>query len=504
MTDRPGQGGAGARGYAVEPSAVREMAGGMENVLQAVQVLPGVAGTNDEEGKLAVRGAGPEHNMIVLDGVQIHQAQRLGEFTTSFLNPATAASVTLDASGLDARYGGRLSSVLNLETRDGTTARALAASGAIGLTSGDVLLEGRMPGTESGSWWATARGTYYRLVTDRFSDGAMPSFGDVQFKTTLLPSERTRLTIFGLAGRETLSKSKPTLVNRLSLRPAIAARTALAPARSAGCRPRASAARRPCRHTRPPLDYEDLQLSFFSDFGAFDRRIGVRDVAVRQETAVRLLSGSDDSMPAPICIECARSWQMKGLKQPEWWRGVGPSTWGELVDYSAGPIDSRLERAQAGAWFQVRLGAGRLMTIEPGVRADWNSFTGEAAVQPRLRASRAFGQTSVWAGSRSRRRPPRTRASRASTTSISPTRARPSCATSARAQIVAGVERPIRAGFSLRVEALPPHVRRLLVQRQETEAERQNRLVDYVLPPDLPPDAVDPRIPADGLSRERG
>ena len=90
VTDRPGQGGAGARGYAVEPSEVREMAGGMDNVLQSLQMLPGVAGTNDEDGKLAVRGAGPEHNLVVLDGVQIHNAQRLGEFTTSFLNPATA------------------------------------------------------------------------------------------------------------------------------------------------------------------------------------------------------------------------------------------------------------------------------------------------------------------------------------------------------------------------------------------------------------------------------
>ena len=145
----------------------------------------------------------------MLDGVQIHNVQRLGDFTTSFFNPATAATISLDPSGLDAQFGGRLSSVINLETRDGTTERALAFSGSLGLTSGDVLAEGRMPGTTSGSWWATVRGTYYRLVTDRFEDGAMPSFSDVQFKTTLYPSARTRLTIFGLAGRETLLDLRP-------------------------------------------------------------------------------------------------------------------------------------------------------------------------------------------------------------------------------------------------------------------------------------------------------
>ena len=112
--------------------------------------------------------------MVLLDGVQIHNPYRLGEFTASFLNAATAAAVTLDASGLDARYGGRLSSVTIMETRDGARDRRLAFSGSMGLTSGDILLEGRLPGTSSASWWATARGTYYRTLINQFGDDAVP------------------------------------------------------------------------------------------------------------------------------------------------------------------------------------------------------------------------------------------------------------------------------------------------------------------------------------------
>ena len=134
----------------------------------------------------AVRGAGPEHNVIVLDGVQIHNPHRLGEFTSSFLNPATAASVALDASGLEARHGGRLSSVTVIETRNGRSDRRLAFSGSLGLTSGDVLVEGRLPKTETGTWWAGARGTYDRALMDRFGD-AVPGFGDVQFKLSVRP-----------------------------------------------------------------------------------------------------------------------------------------------------------------------------------------------------------------------------------------------------------------------------------------------------------------------------
>ena len=131
--------------------------------------------------------------MIALDGAATDQAQRLGEFTTSFLNPATAASVTLDASGLDARYGGRLSSVLNLETRDGTIR---ARSPHPGRLAHERRCAARGPHARDrrALWWATARGTYVAFDPS-LSDGAMPSFGDVQFKTRRPSSERTRLTI---------------------------------------------------------------------------------------------------------------------------------------------------------------------------------------------------------------------------------------------------------------------------------------------------------------------
>ena len=343
-----------------------------------------MTGTNDEDGKLAVRGAGPEHNMVVFDGVQIHNAQRFGEFTTSFLNPATASNISLDPSGLDARFGGRLSSVVNLETRDGTTDRALAASGSLALASGDVLLEGRIPGTTSGSWWATVRGTYYRLVANRFNDGAMPSFADFQFKTTLFPTKRTRLTFFGLAGREMLQEldrepdgtTITTASNKGENRIA-AATLRWIPSSRVSSATTVSAYSTSSR-------YQDLRVSTFSDFDPFDRRSVVRDAAVRHQFLSALPKGQ--LIDAGVDLHRVRSsWSMAGLKQPEWWRGIGPSTWGELVDYSSGPVQSQLERTQAGGWFQMRLDTG-LVTIEPGMRMDWNSFTGEASWQPRLRA----------------------------------------------------------------------------------------------------------------------
>ena len=122
------------------------------------------------------------------------------------MNPSTTGSIALDASGLDARYGGRLSSVTVLETRDGDVNRRLGFSGSAGLTSGDVLVEGRLPGTTSGSWWATARGTYYKYVANQVGDLEVPGFADAQFKVAVRPSTHTRLSVLGLFGRETLRK----------------------------------------------------------------------------------------------------------------------------------------------------------------------------------------------------------------------------------------------------------------------------------------------------------
>jgi len=52
----------------VPMSTVHQTAGGLENVFQVLPLLPGAAATDDHDGKLAVRGAGPQHNMIVFDG----------------------------------------------------------------------------------------------------------------------------------------------------------------------------------------------------------------------------------------------------------------------------------------------------------------------------------------------------------------------------------------------------------------------------------------------------
>jgi len=456
-----------------------------------LQLLPGVAATNDEDGKLAVRGAGPEHNLVVIDGVAIHSPQRFGDFTSSFLNPSTAASVTLDPSGLSARQGGRLSSVTSIETRDGSRDRRLGVSGSLGLTSGDVLLEGRLPGTQSATWWATARGTYYRLVFERFRRGeTMPGFGDVQFKISAHPTEKTRLSVFGLAGRESMTKvdngprddggdeilrEKFVGISRLgvmNLSWTPSARLITTTTFSAYA-----------HDTRDFDRLTDLPVS------PYQRDTSVDDFAVRQR-AVFALSARHVLDAGIEAHRIGSSFRLIGVEMPEFPRGLGPTTWGEGIPPAIMPVDARLRRTEVGAWLQDRIPIGPRWVAEPGVRLDWNSLTGESAWQPRLRLSGQLGRALVWAGASMQTQTPSQESLQgfdyfhltdATVDALRNERSR---------QIVAGVEHPLPARFGVRLEVYRRWFDRLLVQRLESEAEREARLANFLIPPDLPPDSV--------------
>ena len=436
--------------------------------------MPGVVATNDEDGKMAVRGAGPEHNLILLDGVPVHNPLRFGDFTSTFLNPATASNVTLDASGVDARHGGRLSSVTVLETRDGSRTRRFGVSGSVGLTTGDVLAEGRLPGTDSGSWWATARGTYYRAVFDRFAEGGVPGFEDLQTKVTLHPTERTRLSVFALAGRETMTGLDLNDAGQRYARDEVKGINRLA-IMNLTWNPnhRLVTITTPSAYLHNERQFDNEQIVGFQ---AFERVLRVRDYAWRQ----RALYAFSPRHVLDSGVELRRigtGWRMRNVKQLDFWRGLGPTTFGEQIDYSSGPIDTSLTRTQAGLWLQDRLPFGSRFTLEPGVRLDWNSFTDEAAWQPRLRATVRAGKATAWAGIATQVQTP----SHESLQGADYFHITPDDGSNLRnersRQVVFGVESPLPADFDLRLEATCRRFDRLLVQRLETAEEQATRLL---------------------------
>ena len=134
----------------IPPEEVFQVAGSVDNVFRTLDLLPGVAATDDFGSRLAVRGGTPDQNLTVMDGVDIHNPYRLFGITSAF-NPETVDSFQLTAGGFGVAYGDRLSSLLIVETRPGS--RDFQGATALSVTDGNIVLEGRRP---SGT---TARGS---------------------------------------------------------------------------------------------------------------------------------------------------------------------------------------------------------------------------------------------------------------------------------------------------------------------------------------------------------
>lgn len=182
------------------------------------------------------------------------------------------------------------------------------------------------------------------------------------------------------------------------------------------------------------------------------------------------------------------SWAMQALSLvPS--RSVGPDTFGRWLDYD-GPIDARLARTAVGAWVQQSVPIPGVI-VEPGLRVDWNTWTRETAVQPRLRVTRTIGDSSVlWAGLAWQAQTPGFETMQHGIQYydfVGPVAA--DVRNEQMRQVVVGLDRRLPGAMTIRVEAYHRQFERLLVQRAETELERQQRLARYDLPPICRPTA---------------
>ena len=135
---------------------------GETDIIKTIQLLPGVQSGSEGMSGLYVRGGGPDQNLILLDGVPVYNVNHLFGFFSVF-NPDAVNSVKLVKGGFPARYGGRLSSVLDIRMKEGNT-KELKGEGAIGLISSKLTLEGPIK-NENTSFIISARRTYIDILT---------------------------------------------------------------------------------------------------------------------------------------------------------------------------------------------------------------------------------------------------------------------------------------------------------------------------------------------------
>lgn len=135
---------------------------GETDLIKALQLLPGVQSGMEGTSGLYVRGGGPDQNLILLDGVPVYNVNHLFGFFSVF-NSDAIQNVSLIKGGFPARYGGRLSSVLDIRMKEGNMNK-FHGEGSVGIISSKLTLEGPLK-TGKTSFLISARRTYADLLS---------------------------------------------------------------------------------------------------------------------------------------------------------------------------------------------------------------------------------------------------------------------------------------------------------------------------------------------------
>jgi hypothetical protein len=196
----------------IEPRSAKILPGAGEDVLRTLQALPGVSSINDFSSQLIIRGSGPDQNLIIFDDVEVFNPYRLYGAISMF-NPETVEDINLITGGFPARYGDRLSAVLEVTNRDGIRNKFFSGNVNVNLTNANVVIEGKNPFGINGSWIFNSRRTYYDLLLEPFvkkaglikGDFSFPNFYDFQFKTSLFPSAGHKISFTAVHSRDGVS-----------------------------------------------------------------------------------------------------------------------------------------------------------------------------------------------------------------------------------------------------------------------------------------------------------
>jgi hypothetical protein len=181
---------------------IRRSAGSLGDVTRLIQTMPGVVTGSDQRNDLIVRGGSPSENLTIVDNIEVpnlnHFAAQgasggpIGMLNTEFINDASFL-----AGGFPAKYGGRLSSVLSVELRDGNP-EGLSGDLDLGLAGAGGLLEG--PIGENASFMVAARRSYLDLLAGQFGLTAIPIYTNYQAKAAYEPDRSNRFWLVSLGG----------------------------------------------------------------------------------------------------------------------------------------------------------------------------------------------------------------------------------------------------------------------------------------------------------------
>lgn len=182
---------------------------GERDVIKSLELLPGVKSAGEGSSGFFVRGGTADQNMVMLDNVSMYNASHLLGFFSTF-NSDVLRDVSLYKGPIPAQYGERLSSILDVQQRNGDMNKH-GVSGGIGLISSKLNVEGPIQKGKS-SYLFGARRTYADAIARAANVGdakdAYLYFYDLNMKLNFALSDKDQLSVSGYYGRDKMVMRK--------------------------------------------------------------------------------------------------------------------------------------------------------------------------------------------------------------------------------------------------------------------------------------------------------
>lgn len=183
---------------------------GEVDLVRSIQLLPGVSTVGEGASGFNVRGGSIDQNLILLDEAPVYNSSHLFGFFSVF-NPDAVKDVKLFKGGINAKYGGRLSSILDVRLKDGNK-KHFAAQGGIGLIFSRLTLEGPI-NKGKGSYIIAGRRSYGDVLATPFLagnkdfDGFQLYFYDLTLKANYSLGKKDKVYLSGYMGRDVFGVS---------------------------------------------------------------------------------------------------------------------------------------------------------------------------------------------------------------------------------------------------------------------------------------------------------
>ncbi|MGE5401504.1 MAG: TonB-dependent receptor, partial [Ignavibacteriales bacterium] len=204
---------------------IRRSPGSAQDFQRILQGMAGVSFSNDQTNELLVRGGSPNENLTVFDNMEIHSTNHYpNEYNSggpiNMINVDLIEDIQFSTGGFISKYGDKLSSVMNITSREGTRNSPYNANLNLSMAGYGAVMEGRL-NEGQGSWILSARKSYLDLIKGAIGLTAVPRYYDLQFKVAYDLSDIHKLSLSGIYGNDRIAiegeseVTKPSLADRI-------------------------------------------------------------------------------------------------------------------------------------------------------------------------------------------------------------------------------------------------------------------------------------------------